>query len=82
MASAHFKPTDHGQRRVLQELYSYYADTYPGGRRAYVITRESLLALGWEAAESSEGARQAEADEGHARARAEIKTVKVDSDLL
>jgi hypothetical protein len=82
MASAHFKATDPGQRRVLAELFSLYADVYPEGRAAFELTREALLALGWDAAESAEGARQAETDEGHARDRSEIKTVKIESELL
>lgn len=82
MASAHFKATDPGQRRVLTELFSYYADVYPDGRAAFILTREALVLLGWDPAEAAEAARQAEADEGNARKRTEIATVKVDSDLL
>jgi hypothetical protein len=62
MSYAHLRPADVNQIRVIREIFAGYEITYAPSA-ALPLTRQALLALGWDSAEAAEGARLAEVAE-------------------
>jgi hypothetical protein len=69
MSYAHLRSSDDGQITVIREIFAGYALTH-GLHGALTLTRDALLTLGWDSAESAEGARLADSAERNFQAQA------------